>query len=179
MRTLKLEAGVSELDAGRLKIGAAAKVTLSARPGETFDGPWRPLARSGSPGSAFPRRDPRGQPGEALLGGMFATARVVVAGPTAWLRREAVADRGGGRVVHRPTATPCGSFASSSPSDGSKVARLGREAGDLIVSDARRDVTDGAHVRQSRRTKFSFFGRSPCGFRIRQSSVPFSRRCSS
>jgi multidrug resistance efflux pump len=37
MRTLKLEAGVSELDAGRLKIGAAAKVTLSARPGETFD----------------------------------------------------------------------------------------------------------------------------------------------
>jgi RND family efflux transporter MFP subunit len=36
LRQLKLEAGVSELEAGRLKIGTAAQVAVQAKPGEEF-----------------------------------------------------------------------------------------------------------------------------------------------
>jgi RND family efflux transporter MFP subunit len=38
LRTLKLEAGVSELEAGRLKPGALARVTVQAQPGQVFEG---------------------------------------------------------------------------------------------------------------------------------------------
>lgn len=38
LRTLKLEAGVSELDAGRLKVGMPADVVVQARSGEHYKG---------------------------------------------------------------------------------------------------------------------------------------------
>ena len=151
MRTLKLEAGVSELDAGRLKIGAAAKVTLSARPGETFDGRVATLSPEVDPKDRHFRVEIRvDNRREALLGGMFATARVVVARTDGLVApREAVADRSGGRVVYRLDGDTVRVVrVVEGPSDGSKVTLVsGVRAGNLIVSDARRDVTDGAHVR--------------------------------
>ncbi len=103
MRTLKLEAGVSELEAGRLKIGAAAKVTLSARPGETFDGRVSALASEVDPKDRHFRVEIRvNNQSEALLSGMYATARVVVGRIDGLIApREAVADRNGSRVVYR------------------------------------------------------------------------------
>src|SRR4029434_4930338 len=44
LRTMKLEAGVSELEAGRLKVGMPVRGTLQARARETFQGPRRDIA---------------------------------------------------------------------------------------------------------------------------------------
>ncbi len=38
LRVMKLEAGVSELEAGRLRVGMPARVEAQARPGDVFDG---------------------------------------------------------------------------------------------------------------------------------------------
>ena len=38
LRQMKLEAGVSELDAGRLRVGMKALVAVQAKPGESFKG---------------------------------------------------------------------------------------------------------------------------------------------
>ena len=44
LRQLKLEAGVSELEAGRLKTGLPALVSVQAKPGETFTGQLAAIA---------------------------------------------------------------------------------------------------------------------------------------
>ncbi len=104
LRTLKLEAGVSELEAGRLKVGALARVTVQAQARRSVRG----RAGGGRAGSRheespLPRRDPsRRTTGGALLSGMYATARIPTAtaeGPI--VPREAVFDRDGGRAVYR------------------------------------------------------------------------------
>jgi RND family efflux transporter MFP subunit len=151
MRTLKLEAGVSELEAGRLKIGAPVKVTLSARPGDTFEGRVSALSPEVDPKDRHFRVEIRvNNQSEALLGGMYATARIVVGRADGLIApREAVADRNGSRVVYRIDGDTVRVVrVAEGLSDGSKVALLsGLNSGDLVVSDARHDVTDGAHVR--------------------------------
>ena len=103
LRTLKLEAGVSELEAGRLKAGALARVTLPARPGEVFEGRVAAVAPEVDPRNRHFRVDIRVvNKGGAMLSGMYATARIPTAtaeGPI--VPREAVFDRNGGRAVYR------------------------------------------------------------------------------
>ncbi len=80
LRQMKLEAGVSELEAGRLRVGMKAVVSVQAKPGETFEGVLAAIA---------PEVDERNRhflvdvrvPNEkrALLSGMYATARIVEA----------------------------------------------------------------------------------------------------
>jgi RND family efflux transporter MFP subunit len=151
LRTLKLEAGVSELDAGRLKLGSVVRVTLPAKPGDVYEGKLVALA---------PEVDPRNRHfqieirvinrGQALLSGMYATARIVVAkGEGVIVPREAVFDRNGTRSVYRLagdriTIVPI----TEGLTDGTKVALVsGVKPGDLIVADARREVAEGARVR--------------------------------
>jgi RND family efflux transporter MFP subunit len=44
LRQMKLEAGVSELQAGRLRVGMKARVAVQARPGEAFEGELAAIA---------------------------------------------------------------------------------------------------------------------------------------
>ena len=44
LRQMKLEAGVSELEAGRLRVGMKARVAVQAKPGETFNGQLAAIA---------------------------------------------------------------------------------------------------------------------------------------
>ena len=44
LRQMKLEAGVSELEAGRLRVGMKARVAVQAKPGETFVGQLAAIA---------------------------------------------------------------------------------------------------------------------------------------
>lgn len=152
MRALKLEAGVSELDAGRLRIGMPAAITVSAKPGERFEGRLAAIAPE------VDRRNRHFQiqlrvanAGQKLLSGMYATARIVVdrASGAVVVPREAVFTRDGARQVY---AVQDGTVrlvrVTEGLSDGARVQiTSGLTAGDLVVADARREVAEGAKVR--------------------------------
>jgi RND family efflux transporter MFP subunit len=151
LRTLKLEAGVSELEAGRLKVGATASVTLPARPGETYEGRLVAIAPEVDPRNRHfkieIRVDNRDQ---QLLSGMYASARIVVARAGGVIvPRESVFARNGSRAVYRLHGdTVAIVTVTEGLSDGTRTQIVsGLQAGDLIVADARREVSDGARVR--------------------------------
>jgi RND family efflux transporter MFP subunit len=151
LRTLKLEAGVSELEAGRLKAGALARVTLPARPGEVFEGRVAAVAPEVDPRNRHFRVEIRVvNKGGAMLSGMYATARIPTAtaeGPI--VPREAVFDRNGGRAVYRIQGDTVAIVpVTEGLSDGKRVVLTsGAQRGDTIVSDARREVVQGSRVR--------------------------------
>ena len=151
LRTLKLEAGVSELEAGRLKAGAPARVTLPARPGEVFDGRVAAVAPEVDPRNRHFRVEIRvANKGGAMLSGMYATARIPTAaaeGPI--VPREAVFDRNGSRAVYRIDGDTVSIVTvTEGLSDGRRVVLTsGVQRGDTIVSDARREVVQGTRVR--------------------------------
>lgn len=151
LRALKLEAGVSELDAGRLKVGSKVRVTLPAKPGDTYEGTLVALA---------PEVDPRNRHfqveirvdnlEQTLLSGMYATARIVVAkADGVVVPREAVFDRSGARAVYRVDGDKIAVVnVTEGLTDGTRTQLLsGVKPGDLIVADARREVAEGARVR--------------------------------
>lgn len=151
LRTLKLEAGVSELEAGRLKTDARARVTVAARPGEVFDGRVAAVAPEVDTRNRHFRVEIRvANKAGAMLSGMFATARIPTAtaeGPV--VPREAVFDRSGGRAVYRvKDGTVSVVPVTEGLSDGKRVVLTsGVQRGDTIVADARREVVNGSRVR--------------------------------
>ena len=151
LRTLKLEAGVSELEAGRLKNDARARVTVAARPGEVFDGRVAAVAPEVDTRNRHFRVEIRvANKAGAMLSGMFATARIPTAtaeGPV--VPREAVFDRNGGRAVYRvKDGTVSIVPVTEGLSDGKRVVLTsGVQRGDTIVADARREVVNGSRVR--------------------------------
>lgn len=152
LRQMKLEAGVSELQAGRLRVGMKARVEVQARPGESFAGELAAIA---------PEVDERNRhfrielhvpnDGRGLLSGMYATARIVEAAEAGavLVPREAVTTRDGRRMalkVSDGTITPVD--VTEGLSDGVRVQILaGVHAGDTLVADARRQLAPGAKVR--------------------------------
>jgi RND family efflux transporter MFP subunit len=151
-RVLKLEAGVSELEAGRLKTGTPATITVTALPGRTFEGKIVALAPEIDLKNRHFRIDVRVANADgALLGGMYAVARVVTARAVSAVvvPRDAVFKRGGQRMVYvvsgeRATATQV----TEGLSDGTRVQLVsGVAAGATIVADARRDIAEGVKIR--------------------------------
>jgi RND family efflux transporter MFP subunit len=150
LRVMKLEAGVSELEAGRLTVGMPVHVNVQARPGEMFEGRLAAIA---------PEVDPRNRhfaievrianPG-TLLAGMYASASVPVARVAGVLAipPDAITTRGGRRVVLKiDNATVQEAPVTEGLSSGSLVQiSAGLKAGDTIVADARRDVAPGTRV---------------------------------
>jgi RND family efflux transporter MFP subunit len=151
LRVMKLAAGVSELEAGRLRAGMPARVTVQARPAEVFEGRLAAIA---------PEVDARNRHFQievridnkhgALLSGMYGVATIPVARAAQAIAvpREAVATREGrrqvlkieGDVVRAVTVT-------EGISDGTLVQIVGGlAAGDTVVADARRDVAPGVKV---------------------------------
>ncbi len=151
LRVMTLEAGVSELEAGRLRTGMPARVTVQARGREVFDGRIAAIAPEVDPRNRHFRIEVRtSNPGGVLLSGMYATASIPVArAPQAVaVPREAVTTRDGKRVALRiadntVTEVPV----TEGLSDGRLVQiAAGLQAGDVIVSDARQNVAAGARV---------------------------------
>lgn len=151
-RTLKLEAGVSELEAGRLRAGMTAVVSVQAKPGQIFQGRVAALAPEVDARNRHFRVEIRiDNPREEVLPGMFAVARIVSARADGALAvpREAVITHNGARVVYRLDGdtiriTPV----SEGLSDGQRVQVVsGLAAGAVIVGDARREIADGVKVR--------------------------------
>jgi len=152
MRQMKLEAGVSELEAGRLRVGQQARVEAQALPGRSFVGEVAAMA---------PEVDARNRhfqievrvPNEerSLLSGMYATARIVRASePEAVIvPREAVGTRDGKRIVLKVDGTAVRPVeVSEGLTDGRRVQIVsGLQAGDTVVADARRQIAPGMTVR--------------------------------
>jgi RND family efflux transporter MFP subunit len=149
---MKLEAGVSELEAGRLRTGLKALVNVQAKPGEAFSGQLAAIAPEADERNRHFKIEVRVPNGNhALLSGMFATARIVEATtPNALLvPREAVINKDGATSVLKVT----GDAVSGVPvvagiEDGTRIQIVkGLSAGDTVVADARRQITPGARVR--------------------------------
>jgi len=151
-RVLKLAAGVSELDAGRLRIGMPAVVSVAARPGETFAGRVAAIApeidarnRHFSVEIRVDNRD------ASLIAGMYATARVVTrrADQAIHVPKDAVTSRGGSRVVFRIEGDAVNPVAvrEGIGSDDRIQITSGLKAGDVVLADARRDFGPGVRVR--------------------------------
>jgi RND family efflux transporter MFP subunit len=152
LRVMKLEAGVSELEAGRLRVGTDARVTAPARPGEVFHGRVATIA---------PEVDARNRHfqveiridnrSRALLSGMYGMASVAIqrAPQALVVPRDAVTSRDGQRVVLRIEGDVVKStVVKEGLNDGVHVQILsGLRAGEMVVADARRDVADGVKVR--------------------------------
>jgi HlyD family secretion protein len=152
LRQMRLEAGVSELDAGRLRTGMKARVAVQAKPGETFFGELAAIA---------PEVDERNRhfkievrvPNDrrTLLSGMYATARIVEAtGQNAVLvPKEAVTTKEGKRIVQRVQGdTVTAIEVTEGLADGTRVQIMkGLAADDLVLADGRRPIAAGTKVR--------------------------------
>lgn len=150
LRSLKLEAGVSELEAGRLRTGMPARITVQARPGEFFEGRLAAIAPEVDPRNRHFTIEIRTTNPGSLLAGMYATATIPtehVSNAVA-IPRDAVATRGGRRVVLKVEAGTAHEVAvTEGLSNGTQVEiSNGLQSGDVIVADARRDVAPGTTV---------------------------------
>ncbi len=152
LRVLKLEAGVSELEAGRLRVGMPADVVVQARPGEKYRGELAAIAPEVNERNRHFRIEIRvPNPEAALLSGMYATARIVTAAAAdgVIVPREAVTTRAGARVVLKVEGDTVRAVpVTEGLTDGQRVQIVsGLAAGDTVVTDARRQLSDGARVR--------------------------------
>ena len=152
LREMKLEAGVSELEAGRLRPGLKADVNVQAKPGETFTGQLATIAPEADERNRHFKVEVRVQNGNrALLSGMFATARIVESTtPNAIVvPRDAIIVKDGQSTVVKVSGEAASSVVVvPGTSDGARVQIVkGLSAGDTVVADARRPITPGAKVR--------------------------------
>lgn len=151
LRVLKLQAGVSELEAGRLRVGMPARISVQARPGEVFEGRVAAISPEvDEKNRHFAVEVRTNNPGTTLLSGMYGVATIPLARAerAVAVPRDALTTRDGKRVVLRidkdvVVETPVTEGVSSGA-----VIQIasGLAAGDVIVADARRDVAAGTKV---------------------------------
>jgi RND family efflux transporter MFP subunit len=152
IRELKLEAGVSELEAGRLKTGMPVAIAVQAKPGDTFRGELAAIVPEVDERNRHFRIEVRVANADAsLLAGMYASARIVLstAGDVLTLPREAVATREGRRVALKVTGDTVAAVpVTEGVTDGRRVQIVsGLSAGDQVIADARRQLPAGARVK--------------------------------
>jgi RND family efflux transporter MFP subunit len=149
---MKLEAGVSELEAGRLRSGMKAAISVQAKPGETFSGQLVAIAPEVDERNRHFMVDVRvPNPGRLLLSGMYASARIVEAATTnaLLLPKEAVASRDGKRIVQKVNGDTVSTVEiTEGLSDATRVQIVkGLAAGDTVLADARKQLATGQKVR--------------------------------
>jgi RND family efflux transporter MFP subunit len=152
LRQMRLEAGVSELEAGRLRVGMKARVAVQAKPGETFFGQLAAIAPEVDERNRHFKIEVRvPNDGRTLLSGMYATARIVEAAAqnAVLVPKESVVTKDGKRVVQRVQGdTVTAVEVTEGFADGSRVQiKQGLAAGDVVLADARRPVAAGTKVR--------------------------------
>jgi HlyD family secretion protein len=152
LREMKLEAGVSELEAGRLRTGMKAVVSVQAKPGEIFNGQLAAIAPEVDERNRHFMIDVRvPNNGRALLSGMYATARIVEATTANALLvpKEAIATRDGKRIVQKVQGdTVIAVEVKEGLTDGTRVQIVkGLSAGDTVLADARKQIASGTKVR--------------------------------
>jgi RND family efflux transporter MFP subunit len=152
LREMKLEAGVSELEAGRLRVGMKALVSVQAKPGQSFTGQLAAIAPEVDERNRHFKIDVRvPNHGRMLLSGMYASARIseAAADNAILIPRDAVALRDGKRVVQKVQGDVVSIVeVVEGLSDGTRVQIVkGLAAGDTVLADARRQLASGSKVR--------------------------------
>jgi RND family efflux transporter MFP subunit len=152
LREMKLEAGVSELEAGRLRVGMKASVAVQAKPGQAFSGQLAAIAPEVDERNRHFKIDLRvPNDGRALLSGMYATARIIEATTTnaILVPKDAVATRDGKRIVQKVQGDSVTTVeVTEGLADGGRVQIVkGLAAGDTVLADGRRQLAPGAKVR--------------------------------
>lgn len=152
LREMKLEAGVSELEAGRLRLGMKAVVSVQAKPGQTFMGQLAAIAPEVDERNRHFMIDVRvPSDGRTLLSGMYATARIIEATvPNAIVvPKDAVTTRDGKRVVQKVQGETLSYVeVTEGLADATRVQIVkGLAAGDIVLADARRQLATGSKVR--------------------------------
>lgn len=152
LRQMKLEAGVSELEAGRLRVGLKAIVSVQAKPGRTFAGELVAIAPEVDERNRHFKIDVRvPNDGHTLLSGMYASARIVEASEASALLvpRDAVTTLDGRRVVLKlqgDTVSPVTVTEGLASATHVQIV-TGLAPGDKVVADARRPLPGGTKVR--------------------------------
>ena len=150
LSTMKLQAGVSELEAGRLRVGMPARISVQARPGEIVEGTLAAMAPEVDARNRHFAVEVRTKNPGTLLSGMYGTASIPLQRAEAAIAvpREAIVTRGGKRVALRIDGATVSEVAVTeglvTPTHVQVAAGL--KAGDTIVADARRDVAPGTKV---------------------------------
>ena len=152
IRQLKLAAGVSEMEAGRLKTGMPALVSVPAKPGETFTGQIAAIVPEVDQRNRHFRIEVRVPNAEgALLAGMYASARLVLAQADQALLvpREAIVLRDGQRMVLRVDGDKVVPVAVVEGLTDGRLVQIvsGLAAGDQVLADARRQLPANARVK--------------------------------
>jgi HlyD family secretion protein len=152
LRELKLEAGVSEFEAGRLRTGMKAIVSVQAKPGESFVGQLAAIAPEVDERNRHFKIDVRvPNSGRTLLSGMYASARIVEAttANAILVPKDAITTRDGKRIVQKVQGDTVTSIEiTEGLSDGTRVQIVkGLSAGDTVLADARKQLAPGTKVR--------------------------------
>lgn len=152
LREMKLEAGVSELEAGRLRIGQKAAVAVQAKPGQAFPGQLAAIAPEVDERNRHFKIDVRvPNDGRTLLSGMYATARIIEAtnSNAILVPKDAVATRDGKRIVQKVNGdTVTVVEVTEGLADAGRVQIVkGLASGDTVLADGRRQLAPGAKVR--------------------------------
>jgi RND family efflux transporter MFP subunit len=152
LRQMRLEAGVSEFEAGRLRVGMKSRVAVQAKPGETFFGQLAAIAPEVDARNRHFKVEVRvPNDGRTLLSGMFATARIIEATTEAavLVPKDAVTTREGKRIVQKVEGDTVTTVeVAEGLTDGTRVQiTKGLSAGDLVLADARRQLAAGTRVR--------------------------------
>jgi RND family efflux transporter MFP subunit len=150
LRVMRLQAGVSELEAGRLRVGMPARVTVQARPGEVVNGTVAAIAPEVDARNRHFAVEVRTTNPGTLLSGMYGVATIPLqrADDVVAVPREAVVSRSGKRVALRIENNTISEVpVTEGLANGTHVEIAnGLKAGDTIVADARREVAIGAKV---------------------------------
>lgn len=158
LRQMKLEAGVSELDAGRLRVGMKATVSVQAKPGQTFEGQLAAIAPEVDERNRHFRIEVRvPNDGRTLLSGMYASARIVEATTSnaVLVPKDAITTRDGKRVVQKVQGDSVTyTEVVEGLSDGGRVQIVkGLSSGETVLADARKQLAPGTKVRGITQTR--------------------------
>ena len=147
---MKLEAGVSELEAGRLRVGMPARIVAQALPNEVFEGRLANIAPEVDPRNRHFAVEVRTVNRGNLLSGMYGTATIPLerAAQAVAVPRDAVTTRGGRRVALKIDGAVIQEVPVVEGLTSGTLIEIssGLKSGDTIVSDARRDVAAGSKV---------------------------------
>lgn len=147
---MKLEAGVSELEAGRLRVGMPARIVAQALPNDVFEGRLANIAPEVDPRNRHFAVEVRTVNRGNLLSGMYGTATIPLerAVKAVAVPRDAVTTRAGKRVALRIDGATVQEVPVVEGLTSGTLIQIssGLKSGDTIVSDARRDVAAGSKV---------------------------------
>ena len=147
---MKLEAGVSELEAGRLRVGMPARIVAQALPDEVFEGRLANIAPEVDARNRHFAVEVRTVNRGNLLSGMYGTATIPLerAVQAVAVPRDAVTTRGGRRVALKLDGATVQEVPVVEGLSSATLVQIssGLKSGDTVVSDARRDVAAGSKV---------------------------------